>query len=98
VWSTRIDVTTRRAGCLEFEPAETGPRPLSQSEIDHFVMAITAAEDMVRHIDPRELIARENSDAQNHSVCRCRRLSCDWFRSMGGRSLQRSRSLDEPGD
>jgi len=22
VWSTRIDVTTRRAGCLEFEPAQ----------------------------------------------------------------------------
>jgi hypothetical protein len=29
------------------------------------------------------LIGWENSDAQDHSVCRCRRFDRDWFRSMG---------------
>src|SRR5262245_27890758 len=36
-----------------------------------------------------ELIGWENSDAQDHSVCRrCLRLDRDWFRSMGGVARQ----------
>ena len=35
-----------------------------------------------------ELIARENSDAQDHPVCRCRRCDRDRFRSVGCRAHQ----------
>ena len=31
-----------------------------------------------------ELIGWENSDAQDHSGCRCCRFDRDWLRSMGG--------------
>jgi hypothetical protein len=33
-----------------------------------------------------ELIERENSDAQDYSVCRGRRFDRNWFRSMGDRA------------
>jgi hypothetical protein len=62
----------------------------SEPEIDHFVMAITAAEAIVRHTTPIrrlvavELIGWESSDAHEHdthehdtSVCRCRRFDRD---------------------
>ena len=59
-----------------------GPEP----EIDHFVMAITAAEVIVRHMLfirwlelPVLSLERENSDAQGQPVCRYRRCDRDWF-------------------
>ena len=65
----------------------------SEPEIDRFVMAITAGEAMVRHIAcvrrlellhvAAELIGWENSDAQNHLVCRCPRFDRDWPPSIG---------------
>jgi hypothetical protein len=64
----------------------------SEPEIDRFVMAITAGEAMVRLACVRrlelphvaaELIGWENSDAQNHLVCRCPRFDRDWPPSIG---------------
>ena len=69
----------------------------SEPEIDHFVMAITAAEAIVRQyrspsdglsyrVFAAELIGWENSDAHEYdtSVCRCRHFDGDCIRGMGG--------------
>src|SRR5262249_44042661 len=41
----------------------------------------------------------ENSDAQDHLVCRCRRFDRDWLRTMGGLARQSACfPLDRSGD
>src|SRR5262245_55581429 len=50
-----------------------GPLPIRPSKVRRKLPHVAA-----------ELIGWENSDAQDHLVCRCRLFDRDWVRSMGG--------------
>src|SRR5262245_13969214 len=54
-----------------------GPLPIRPSKVRRKLPHVAA-----------ELIGWENSDAQDHLVCRCRRFDRDWVRSMGGLARQ----------
>ena len=68
---------------------------ICESQIDRLVMAITAAEAIVRHTTPpsaccsrADWMGEIRAHEQYMSVCRYRRFACDWFRSMGGLAHQ----------
>src|SRR5262245_61941711 len=84
--------TILRAEGQNHLPLQFSRRP---REIDHFVMAITAAGARVLHIAS---ITRENPDAEDHPVCCCRRCDRDRFRSVGCRAHQCACPLALAGD